>query len=211
MSSLIDSLVQFCTHVIGTFGLPGVFALMVLESACIPVPSEAIMLFAGFSVSLHELSFWGAVAAGVAGNLLGSWIAYAVGYYGGRPFVDHWGRYVLLNRHKLEVAHRWFVRYGPLAVFFSRMLPVVRTFISLPAGFARMSFAKFTVYTLLGCIPWVVMLTYVGVKVGDNWEKIQRQLHYLDYVVILAIVVLLVWLVVRWRRAAGLPPEPADD
>lgn len=203
MSSLVDTLVQFCTHVISTFGLPGVFALMVAESACIPVPSEAIMLFAGFSVSEHQMAFWGAVSAGVAGNVVGSWIAYAIGYYGGRPFVDHWGRYVLLDPRKVDLAHRWFERYGAIAVFFSRMLPIVRTFISLPAGFARMPFWRFTLYTVLGCVPWVIMLTYVGTKVGANWEKIQRQLHYLDYAVVVAIVALIVWAVLRRRRGAS--------
>jgi membrane protein DedA with SNARE-associated domain len=203
VSSLIDTLVQLCTDVISTFGLPGVFVLMVLESACIPVPSEAIMLFAGFSVSEQQMAFWGAVTAGVAGNLVGSWIAYAVGYYGGRPFVDHWGRYVLLDSRKVDLAHRWFERYGAIAVFFSRMLPIVRTFISLPAGFARMPFWRFTLYTVLGCVPWVIMLAFVGTKVGENWEKIQKQLHYLDYAVVAAAVLLIVWFVVRRRRGAS--------
>jgi membrane protein DedA with SNARE-associated domain len=203
VSSIVNSLVAFCTHVISTFGIPGVFALMTLESACIPVPSEAIMLFAGFSVSQGHMAFAAAVTAGVAGNVVGSWAAYAAGYYGGRPFIDRWGRYILLNGHKVDQAHRWFERYGAVAVFFSRMLPIVRTFISLPAGVARMAFWRFTLYTVLGCLPWVAMLTYLGMKVSDNWEKIQKQLHYLDYVVVLAVVAAIIWLVVRRRRTAA--------
>jgi membrane protein DedA with SNARE-associated domain len=204
LSALVGALVAFCTHVVSTFGIAGVFGLMALEGACVPVPSEAIMLFAGFSVSQGHMAFGAAVAAAVAGNLLGSWAAYAIGYYGGRPFIDRWGRYVLLSRHKVDLAHRWFVRYGAAAVFFSRMLPLVRTFISLPAGVARMTFWRFTLYTVLGCLPWVVMLTYLGMKVADNWEKIQRQLHYLDYMVVLAVAGVIVWLVARrWRAAAA--------
>jgi len=203
VSSIVNSLVAFCTHVIATFGIPGVFGLMTLESACIPVPSEAIMLFAGFSVSQGHMAFAAAVAAGVTGNVVGSWGAYAAGFYGGRPFIDRWGRYILLNRHKVDLAHRWFERYGAVTVFFSRMLPIVRTFISLPAGVARMAFWRFTLYTMLGCLPWVVMLTYLGMKMSDNWEKIQKQLHYLDYVVVLAVVGAIIWLVVRRRRTAA--------
>lgn len=203
MSGVLQALVIWCTHVISTFGVPGVFALMVLESACVPVPSEAIMLFAGFSVWQGHIDLTAALAAGVAGNVVGSWVAYAAGYYGGRPFIDRWGRFVLLNRRKVDIAHGWFQRYGSIAVFFSRMLPIVRTFISLPAGVARMSFWRFTLYTFLGCLPWVAMLTYLGVTVAGNWEGIQRQLHYLDYVVAVAIVGAIVVLVVRHARAAA--------
>ena len=184
-----------------SWGLPAVFLLMLLESACIPVPSEAIMPFAGFAVSEGKLSLAGIVVAGVAGNLVGSWITYAVGYYGGRPFVDRWGRYVLLRPHHLDTAQHWFDRYGAPVVFFGRMIPIVRTFIWLPAGFGRMRFWRFTLYTALGCIPWVLMLGYVGEKLGANWEKIRPYLHYADYLVVLAFVVLVVYAVVRWHGA----------
>lgn len=207
---MVNSVVQWCTHLIGSWGLWGVFFLMVLESACVPVPSEAIMLFAGFSVSQGRMSLFGIVAAGVAANVVGSWISYWVGLYGGRPFVDRYGRYVLLSHHKLDVAERWFERYGAAAVFFSRMLPIVRTFISLPAGTARMRFWRFTLYTLVGCVPWVLMLGFVGEKVGQNWEHIQKRLHYLDYAVIAAVVVLIVWLLVRRRgQKPAKPPARA--
>ncbi len=203
MQSIINDVVQWCTQLIGSWGLPAVFVLMLLESACIPVPSEAIMPFAGFAVSQGKLSMAGIVIAGVLGNLVGSWIAYAVGYYGGRPFVDHWGKYVLLRPHHLDTSQRWFDRYGAPVVFFGRMIPIVRTFISLPAGFAHMKFWKFSLYTLLGCIPWVWMLAYVGVKLGANWEKIRPYLHYVDYIVIALIVVLVAYAIVRWRRGRG--------
>jgi membrane protein DedA with SNARE-associated domain len=206
MSSLTGPLITFCTDLIGHWGLPGVFFLMVLESACIPVPSEAIMLFAGFAVSRGDMTLAGAVTVGVLGNILGSWIAYAVGYYGGRPFVARYGKYVLLRQHHLETSERWFKRYGSPAVFFSRVLPVVRTFISLPAGFARMPFWKFSLYTIVGCVPWVLMLGYVGEKVGTNWEHVQKYLHYVDYAVAAAVIALIVWLIVRARRK-----RPAGD
>jgi len=206
---LIDPLVTFCTHLIGDWGLPAVFVLMLLESALVPVPSEATMPFAGFAVSQGKLSLLGIVAAGVVGNLVGSWIAYAIGYYGGRPFVDHYGKYVLLRPQHLDMAQRWFDRWGAPVVFFGRMLPIVRTFISLPAGFGRMRFWRFTLFTVLGCIPWVFMLAYVGEKLGSNWEKIRPYLHYLDYLVVAVVVVLVVWLIVRARRG-GRRPDPAD-
>ena len=203
MEHIIEPIVNWVTQFIGQFGAWGwvaVFILMVLESACIPVPSEAIMPFAGFVVSEGEMSLFAIVTAGVAGNVVGSWISYWIGLYGGRPFVDKYGKYVLLRHHHLDLAERWFERWGAPTVFFSRMLPIVRTFISLPAGMARMPFWKFTLYTTLGCIPWVFMLGYVGVKLGDNWEKIRSYLHYADYLVLVAIVAIVVWQVVKWRR-----------
>ena len=211
MQSVINSVVQWCTHLIGSWGLPAVFLLMLLESACIPVPSEAIMPFAGFAVSQGKLTLAGIVIAGVAGNLVGSWIAYAVGYYGGRPFVDRWGKYVLLRPHHLDTAQHWFDHYGAPVVFFGRMIPIVRTFISLPAGFGKMKFWKFTLFTALGCIPWVAMLGYLGYKLGANWDKIQPYLHYADYLVVLAFIVLVVYAVMRWRRRGAVRPPEAES
>jgi membrane protein DedA with SNARE-associated domain len=199
MQSLIDAVVQWATALIGDWGLPAVFFLMLLESACIPVPSEAIMPFAGFAVSEGTMTLLSITVAGVAGNVVGSWIAYAVGLYGGRPFIDKYGKYVLLRHHHVELAERWFAKYGAATVFFTRCLPIVRTFISLPAGIARMPFWKFTLYTLLGCIPWVLMLGWVGVKLGDHWEDVRPLLHYADYAVVVALVALVVWLLVRRR------------
>jgi membrane protein DedA with SNARE-associated domain len=209
MQHIIDPIVTFCTNLIGHWGLPAVFVLMLLESACIPIPSEATMPFAGFAVSQGHMSLIGIVVAGVVGNLCGSLIAYGVGYYGGRPFVERYGRYVLLRPHHLDLAERFFARYGPVTVFVARVVPIVRTFISLPAGFGRMPFWKFVVYTALGCIPWVVLLAVVGEKLGSNWKKIDPLLHYLDYAVVAAVVVLVVWAIVRRRN--GGRPGPADD
>jgi membrane protein DedA with SNARE-associated domain len=161
------------------------------------------MLFAGFSVSKGELTLFGVVAAGVLGNLAGSWIAYAVGYYGRVDLLEK-NRLIHLSPKHLKWADDWFSRYGGATVFFSRMLPIVRTFISLPAGVARMPFWRFTVYTIAGCIPWVLTLALVGRSVGDNWEQWRHRLGYLDYAVLAAIVLGVAYLIVRrWRARPG--------
>lgn len=196
---VVEPIVDVATEFIGSAGEAAVFLLMVLESACIPVPSEAIMLFAGFSVSKGELTLFGIVAAGVLGNLVGSWIAYAVGYYGRIDLLEK-NKLIHISPKHLKWADDWFARYGNATVFFSRMLPIIRTFISLPAGVAKMPFWRFTAYTLLGSIPWVLMLAIVGEKVGDNWEDWRHKLGYLDYVVLAAIVVGVIYLIVRRRR-----------
>src|SRR5215204_4947017 len=161
---------------------------MLLESMGILIPSEAISPFAGYLVSREEMTLFGAVAAGVLGNLIGSWIAYCIGLWGGRELWFHYGRYVGVRAHHLHLAEKWFDRYGEFTVFISRCLPVVRTFISFPAGTARMNLARFTFYTFLGCVPWVFVLTYLGYVLGENWERIGSFLHYLDYAVALALV-----------------------
>jgi membrane protein DedA with SNARE-associated domain len=198
----LDPIVNAGTDFIGSTGLPAVFLLMVLESACLPVPSEAIMLFAGSSVAAGDLSLFGVVAAGVLGNLVGSWIAYAVGYYGRLDLLEK-NKLIHISPKHLKWADDWFARYGDATVFFSRMLPIVRTFISLPAGIAKMPFWRFTLFTLLGCIPWVLMLTLVGKSVGENWEEWREHLHYIDYLVVLAILVGVAYLIVRRRRGGG--------
>jgi len=199
---IVDPLVNFATDFIDAVGLVGVFILMTLESACIPIPSEAIMLFAGFNVSEGDLTLIGIIVAGVAGNVVGSWIAYAVGYYGRLELLEQ-NRLIHINHKHLETADDWFQRHGEATVFFARMLPIIRTFISLPAGIARMPFWRFTIFTTLGCIPWVTALAIVGREVGDNWEDWKDKLHYLDYPIILAIVAAAVWLFIRWRREGG--------
>jgi len=197
---VVEPIVDVATEFIGSAGEAAVFLLMVLESACIPIPSEAIMLFAGFSVSKGELSLFGIVAAGVLGNLVGSWIAYAVGYYGRIDLLEK-NKLIHISPKHLKWADDWFARYGNATVFFSRMLPIIRTFISLPAGVAKMPFWRFSAYTLLGSIPWVLMLAIVGEKVGDNWEDWRHKLGYLDYVVVLAIVAGIAYWLVRRRRS----------
>jgi membrane protein DedA with SNARE-associated domain len=198
----LSPIVDAATNVIDALGLPGVFLLMTLESACIPVPSEAIMLFAGFNVSEGNMTLFGIVTAGVLGNLVGSLIAYAAGYYGRIELLDQ-NRFIHVNRRHLEWADRWFERHGSVTVFFTRMLPIIRTFISLPAGAARMPLGRFIAFTLAGCIPWVLMLGIVGREVGDNWEDWRDKLHYLDYVVLAAIVLGIVYLIVRRRRSTA--------
>ena len=209
----LDPIVPWGTDFISTTGLPAVFILMTLESACLPVPSEAIMLFAGASVAEGDLTLVGIVVAGVLGNLVGSWIAYAVGYYGRLDLLEK-NRLIHISPKHLKWADDWFERYGSATVFFSRMLPIVRTFISLPAGVAKMPFWRFTAYTLAGCIPWVLMLALIGEQVGENWEEWRDHLHYLDYVVVLAILAGIVYLVIRRRRGGAPPaqpdPEPAE-
>jgi membrane protein DedA with SNARE-associated domain len=204
----LDPIVNASTDFINATGLPAVFVLMALESACLPVPSEAIMLFAGFSVSEGELTLFGIVAAGVLGNLVGSWAAYAAGYYARIDLLEK-NRLIHLPPKYLKWADEWFAKYGDATVFFTRMLPIIRTFISLPAGIARMPFWRFTVLTLLGCIPWVLMLGLVGKSVGDNWEEWRDKLHYIDYAVVVAALVLAAYLLVRWRRGGGGPGTPA--
>jgi membrane protein DedA with SNARE-associated domain len=200
LASITDPIVNVAVDVVDAIGLLGVFVLMVLESACIPVPSEATMLFAGFNVSDGQYSLFAAVAVGSFANLVGSWIAYAVGYYGRIDVLEKHGKKLHIKKSHLEQADRWFEKHGDATVFFTRMLPIIRTFISLPAGVARMPFWRFTVFTLLGCIPWVFMLTFIGKEAGDNWETWKDNLHYVDYAVAAAIVVAIVYLVVKWRR-----------
>ena len=206
---VVEPIVNVSTDVIDALGLPGIFFLMLLESACIPVPSEAIMLFAGFNVSEGELSLVGIVAAGVLGNVVGSWLAYAAGYYGRLELLER-NRLVHVNPKHLAWADRWFERHGDATVFFTRMLPIIRTFISLPAGIARMPFWRFTVLTLLGCIPWVLLLGFVGQEVGERWEEWREYLSYFDYVVLAAIAIGVVVLIVR-RRRPGPPSAPATE
>lgn len=202
--AILDPIVNAATDFIDAVGVVGVFLLMLLESACIPVPSEAIMLFAGFNVSEGDMTLIGIIVAGVAGNVVGSWIAYAAGYYGRLELLDK-NRFIHINRKHLDWADTWFQRHGDATVFFARMLPIIRTFISLPAGVARMPFWRFTALTTLGCIPWVTLLALIGREVGDSWEDWRDKLHYLDYAVVLAVIAGLIYLVIRRRR----DPKPA--
>ena len=217
LASISESLVNIAWHFVRDAGLPAIFLLMLAESACVPIPSEATMLFAGFAVAdpgaslaHHHLTLFGVVTAGVLGNLVGSWLAYGVGRAGRLELVERHGRWLHIQPKHIAWADRWFARYGAPAVFFSRMLPIVRTFISLPAGVARMPFWRFTVYTLLGCIPWVFLLGFIGRQVGANWTKWKDALHYVDYTVAALIVVGIVYLVLRSRSRRGKDEAAAD-
>jgi membrane protein DedA with SNARE-associated domain len=208
-ASLTGPLVDFATNVIGDLGLAGIFILMLLDSACIPTSSEAIMLFAGFKVAEGRFTMLEIVAAGVAGNLLGSWVAYGVGYFGRIELVERHGKWLHITPGHLAWADRWFERYGGVTVFFSRMLPVIRTFISLPAGVARMPFWRFTLLSFAGIVPWVVAWAIVGKQVGDDWDSLQEKLHYFDYAIVALLLAGIVYLVLRRRR--GRPAETAPS
>ena len=172
---MLDWLHQFVIDTVAGYGYAAVFVLMVLESACVPIPSEVTMLFggalasAGFAAPGEELSLLWVGLAGTLGNLVGSWLAYWAGAVGGRPLVDRFGRYLLIRPHEVDRAHGWFEKRDKITVFVSRLLPVVRTFISLPAGVAEMPFWRFTIYTLLGCLPWCLALALLGAALGNRW------------------------------------------
>jgi membrane protein DedA with SNARE-associated domain len=200
IASLTDPLVELATDVIGELGLVGVFVLMLLESACIPIPSEATMLFAGFKVSDGQWSLFEITAVGSVANLVGSWLAYWLGYIGRVDLLEKHGRKLHVKKSHLEWADRWFERHGDATVFFTRMLPIIRTFISLPAGVAKMPFWRFSVLTLAGCVPWVLMLGFIGREAGTRWEDWKDSLHYVDYAVAACIVLGVAYLLIRRRR-----------
>ena len=210
-ASLTDPIVEVAVDVVAELGLWGIFVLMLLESACIPVPSEATMLFAGFNVAEGEYSLFAITAVGSIANLVGSWLAYAVGYYGRVDLIEKHGHKVFIKKHHLEWADRWFERHGDATVFFTRMLPIIRTFISLPAGVAKMPFWRFSVLTLAGCIPWVLMLGFIGKEAGDRWENWKDSLHYFDYAVAAAIVIGVIYLLIRNRRKKSESGGPATE
>jgi membrane protein DedA with SNARE-associated domain len=211
LASITDPIVNWAVDVVGDLGLPGIFLLMTPESAGIPIPSEATMLFAGFNVHEGKYSLFAAVAVGTIANVVGSWILYAVGYYGRTEVLLKHGRKIHITPERIAQSDRWFEQYGSAAVFFSRMLPIVRTFISLPAGVARMPFWKFTLFTFLGCLPWIFMLTFVGQQVGASWVDWKDKLHYVDYAVAAIIVLGVAYLGYRWwkKRGDGGTPDEA--
>jgi membrane protein DedA with SNARE-associated domain len=198
-------------HFIATYGYLAIFVLMVAESACIPVPSELIMTFGGAlaagAVPGTHLNLIGVIVAGVAGNVVGSYIAWAVGRYGGQAALRRWGGR-LVREHDLERANRWFDRYGNRAVLIGRLLPVVRTFISLPAGIAGMEPVRFGIYTTIGCIPWTAALAYAGYAVGANWQSIVNGFHGPTYII--AAIVVIVLAIAVWRYARRRPAEFAS-
>ncbi|OGK09260.1 MAG: hypothetical protein A2Y63_00570 [Candidatus Riflebacteria bacterium RBG_13_59_9] len=198
---MIEAVVTFVKSGISAMGYWGVVWMMAVESACIPLPSEIIMPFSGFLVFEGRFNLHLAAFAGAFGNLLGSIAAYALGYYGGRPFLSRYGRFIFIKEHELAVADRFFERYGQATVFFTRMMPLVRTYISLPAGIARMRFVPFCILTFVGSLPWCYLLTFAGVKLGENWKSIGRYTHLLDWLVGGALLVLIViWLARRFGK-----------
>ena len=210
IGKIIEILSAFIVATISTLGYGGVVLLMAIESACIPLPSEIIMPFAGYLVYKGQFNLWAVGVAGAVGCVVGSWVAYYVGLYGGRPMIEKYGRYILLSRHDLDLADRWFARYGEAIVFFSRLLPVIRTFIAFPAGVARMNMTRFTVYTFLGSLPWCIGLAYVGQLLGEQWDKnetLKTWFHRFDFLIGAVILAAVVWWV--WRHFKHSRPQ--DD
>lgn len=200
MFELLEALYALATEYMAVWGYWGIVLGMALESACFPLPSEIILPFGGYLVSQGALNFWEAVMAGLLGGTLGSTAAYLVGSYGGRPFILKYGRYFLISEHDVRRADDLFSRYGTKIVFWARFMPVVRTFISLPAGITRMDFPRFLIYTIAGSLPWTVVFVYAGVKMGDNWAYIRSIFEKFDVFIILALVaIVLFWVVKRLR------------
>jgi membrane protein DedA with SNARE-associated domain len=219
LASISESLVDETSHFVRTAGLPGIFALMAVGSACIPVPSEVVMLFAGFVVAdktgsgaHHHLTMVGVVLAGMIGTMVGSWVAYAVGRGGRLELLERHGGKIHMGPAQIERADRWFQRYGERVVLFGRLVPLIRAFVSLPAGVARMPIGRFTVLTLIGSLPWVLGLAVAGHALGGEWTTVRKGFEYVDYALLALIVFAVGYLFVRRkRRGAGAAVEPAES
>jgi membrane protein DedA with SNARE-associated domain len=211
IARLLEILSGIIVAIISTLGYSGIVLLMAIESACIPLPSEIIMPFSGYLVSTGQMNLWLVALAGAVGCVLGSLVAYWVGMKGGRPLIEKYGRYVLVSRHDLDLADRWFEKRGEIIVFVSRMLPAIRTFIAFPAGVARMNLKRFVIYTFAGSFPWCLGLAYVGQKLGEKWNKddtLKTWFHRFDFLIGIAAVLLIVWWV--WRHLGHLRKENAE-
>lgn len=196
----MEHFTQIFLSFIASWGYVAVAVLMAAENACIPIPSELILGFAGYLIFAGHMSFEGALLAGMVGGLLGSLFAYEVGARGGRPFVDKYGKYFLVKQSHVNVAQDWFDRYGLKAVFFSRMLPVVRTFISLPAGFARVDSKRFFLYTIMGSLPWTAAILYAGMVLGESWTDLMEYGHEASMIFVVVAIIVIAVLYLRWRR-----------
>jgi len=196
----MEQIFQAFLSFIDSWGYLAVAILMAMENACIPVPSELILGFAGYLVSAERMTFTGAMIAGMIGGMAGSIFAYVVGATGGRKFVDKYGKYFLIKKSHVDLAQNWFDKYGIRAVFFSRMLPVIRTFISLPAGFAKVKFPPFLFYTFAGSLPWTALILYAGVLLGDNWEYLLELGHKFSAAFIVISIAVIAWLYFRKRK-----------
>jgi len=198
IGKLLAAIAASIIGIISSLGYSGIVLLMAIESACIPLPSEVIMPFSGYLVFRGELAFWGVAFAGAVGCVIGSLAAYGVGARGGRPLVERYGRYLLVSRHDIELADRWFARYGDVTIFIARLLPVVRTFIAFPAGVARMALGKFVAYTFAGSLIWCAALAWVGERLGERWESLGPWFHRFDALIGVAILLAAVGWV--WRH-----------
>src|SRR5712692_703400 len=204
IGKIIELLSVFIVATISRLGYAGIVLLMAIESACIPLPSEIIMPFSGALVARGEFNLWLVGLSGAFGCVLGSLVAYWVGMYGGRPLAEKYGRYLLISRHDLDLADRWFDRFGEVIVFASRLLPAIRTFIAFPAGVARMNLKKFVIYTFAGSLPWSIGLAYAGQKLGEQWDKnptLKTIFHRFDFVIVILAMLAVTWWV--WRHLRG--------
>ena len=211
IARLLEILSGIIVAVISTLGYSGIVLLMAIESACVPLPSEIIMPFSGYLVSTGQMNLWLVSLAGAVGCVLGSLVAYWVGMKGGRPLIEKYGRYVLVSRHDLDLADRWFEKRGEIIVFVSRMLPAIRTFIAFPAGVARMNLKRFVIYTFAGSFPWCLGLAYVGQKLGEKWNKddtLKTWFHRFDFLIGIVAVILIAWWI--WRHVGHLRKENAQ-
>ena len=201
IARLIELITAFVIATISALGYAGIVLLMAIESACIPLPSEIIMPFSGYLVYTGRFNLWLVTVAGAFGCVVGSLVAYWIGMYGGRPVIEKYGRYLLISHHDLDLADRWFARFGEVIVFVSRLLPAVRTFIAFPAGIARMNLKKFVLYTFAGSLPWCLGLAYAGQKLGEQWDKdprLKSLFHRFDFVFAIVIALAIIWWV--WRH-----------
>ena len=218
LASVTESVVTFTWHFVRDAGLPGVFVLMAVGSMCIPIPSEVVMLFAGFAVAdpgssgaHHHLSLTGIVLAGLLGTLVGSWVAYGIGRGGRLELLERHGHLLHMGPAQIERADRWFQRYGDPAVLFGRMVPLVRAFVSLPAGVARMPLLRFTVLTLIGSIPWVLALAIAGHAVGGDWTSVRKGFEYVDYAILALVLAGVVYWIARRRGRGGGGPQELEE
>lgn len=195
LEKLLAVVATWIIGVIASMGYGGIVLLMAIESACIPLPSEIIMPFAGFLVSKGELTLWGIALAGAVGCVVGSIPAYYIGMFGGRPLAEKFGKYVLISNKDLDMADRWFAKHGEIIIFIGRLLPAVRSFIAFPAGVARMSMPKFVIYTFIGSYIWCWALGYVGMKAGEHWEDLKVYFHNSHYVIAALGLVFAAWYV----------------
>ncbi len=218
LASISETLVNETSHFVRDAGLPGIFALMAISSACIPIPSEVVMLFAGFAVAdptqsaaQHHMTLTGVILAGLLGTMVGSWVAYAVGRGGRLELLERHGARFHMGPNQIERADRWFQRYGEPTVMFGRLIPLVRAFVSLPAGVAKMPLGRFTLFSLLGAIPWVVALALAGHALGSDWTSVRRGFEYVDYAIVVLAVLALAYAIVRRRRDRRERSAPATD
>lgn len=195
-TDIILVITNFITHTIDSLGYAGVVLLMAIESAAIPLPSEIIMPFAGFLVAEERFTLWGLALAGAIGSVIGSVVTYALGYYGGRPLIIKYGRYVLISEHDLELTEKFFAKFGKLSSFIGRVLPVIRTFISIPAGIGKVPFWSFTFYTFIGSLIWSYLLAWLGLKLGERWDSLSDYFHKFD----LLIGVVIIAFIIFWIR-----------